>query len=95
MVGGLYEPGDVRRDKGFTIFYIGINIGAFLAGITVAVVCSKMGLACWVWTRRNWNGNWSNRLYGRSKASSSCGKFYWEIRRSRNDCFSQKTINKN
>ena len=43
MVGGLYQPGDIRRDKGFTIFYIGINIGAFLAGITVAVVASKWG----------------------------------------------------
>ncbi|MCH8317079.1 MAG: MFS transporter, partial [Bacteroidetes bacterium] len=31
MVGGLYEQGDIQRDKGFTIFYIGINIGAFLA----------------------------------------------------------------
>ena len=29
MVGGLYKPGDIRRDKGFTIFYIGINVGAF------------------------------------------------------------------
>jgi len=29
MVGGLYKTGDLRRDKGFTLFYIGINIGAF------------------------------------------------------------------
>ncbi|MFT6921998.1 MAG: POT family proton-dependent oligopeptide transporter [Crocinitomicaceae bacterium] len=43
MVGGLYQPGDIRRDKGFTIFYIGINIGAFLAGITVAVVANYWG----------------------------------------------------
>jgi len=38
MVGGLYKKGDIRRDKGFTIFYIGINIGAFLAGIIVGYV---------------------------------------------------------
>ncbi|WP_031426037.1 peptide MFS transporter [Flavimarina sp. Hel_I_48] len=38
MVGGLYKEGDIRRDKGFTIFYIGINVGAFLAGITVGTV---------------------------------------------------------
>lgn len=38
MVGGLYKEGDIRRDKGFTIFYIGINTGAFLAGITVGTV---------------------------------------------------------
>jgi dipeptide/tripeptide permease len=43
MVGGLYQPGDIRRDKGFTIFYIGINIGAFLAGITVALVANYWG----------------------------------------------------
>ena len=30
MVGGLYNKGDIRRDNGFTIFYIGINIGALL-----------------------------------------------------------------
>ena len=34
MVGGLYEPNDLRREKGFTIFYIGINIGALLASIS-------------------------------------------------------------
>jgi POT family proton-dependent oligopeptide transporter len=31
MVGQLYGPDDVRRDAGFSIFYMGINIGAFLA----------------------------------------------------------------
>ena len=29
MVGSLYPPGDARRDRGFTIFYMGINAGAF------------------------------------------------------------------
>ncbi|HKK76431.1 MAG TPA: peptide MFS transporter [Saprospiraceae bacterium] len=38
MVGGLYKKGDNRRDVGFTIFYIGINIGAFLAGIIVGTI---------------------------------------------------------
>ncbi len=35
LVGSLYDPGDLRRDAGFSLFYMGINIGAFL-GITVA-----------------------------------------------------------
>ncbi|OLD93058.1 MAG: hypothetical protein DMD31_03375 [Gemmatimonadetes bacterium] len=35
MVGSLYEQGDARRDAGFSLFYMGINIGAFL-GITLA-----------------------------------------------------------
>ena len=43
MVGGLYAPGDSRRDKGFTIFYIGINIGAFLSSLLVGVVGELYG----------------------------------------------------
>lgn len=43
MVGGLYKQGDIRRDKGFTIFYIGINIGAFLASLVVGIVAYKWG----------------------------------------------------
>ncbi|HET8649356.1 MAG TPA: oligopeptide:H+ symporter, partial [Gemmatimonadales bacterium] len=31
MVGQIYEPDDERRDAGFSIFYMGINIGGFLA----------------------------------------------------------------
>src|SRR5690349_20010125 len=31
MVGGLYAQGDPRRDAGFSIFYMGINLGAFIA----------------------------------------------------------------
>jgi|SRR5579863_3610451 POT family proton-dependent oligopeptide transporter len=31
MVGQLYQPGDQRRDAGFTIFYMGINLGATIA----------------------------------------------------------------
>jgi len=43
MVGGLYEAGDVRRDKGFTIFYIGINVGAFLSSLIVGAVGELYG----------------------------------------------------
>ncbi|MEU6391224.1 oligopeptide:H+ symporter [Streptomyces sp. NPDC046939] len=39
MVGHLYEgPKDPRRDGGFTLFYIGINLGAFLAPLTIGTV---------------------------------------------------------
>jgi POT family proton-dependent oligopeptide transporter len=38
LVGDLYEEGDHRRDGAFTIFYMGINLGAFLAPITVGVL---------------------------------------------------------
>ncbi|MCB0707291.1 MAG: peptide MFS transporter [Saprospiraceae bacterium] len=43
MVGGLYKQGDPARDQGFTIFYIGINIGAFLAALVVGVVSAVYG----------------------------------------------------
>ncbi|MFT4660327.1 MAG: POT family proton-dependent oligopeptide transporter [Patiriisocius sp.] len=43
MVGGLYKQGDLRRDKGFTIFYIGINVGAFLSAIIVGYVGEVIG----------------------------------------------------
>src|ERR1700712_209098 len=33
LVGTLYSPDDVRRDAGFSIYYLGINIGAFLGPI--------------------------------------------------------------
>ena len=36
MIGKLYAPGDVRRDSGFTIFYMGINLGAMIAPIVTA-----------------------------------------------------------
>lgn len=39
MVGQLYEPGDQRRDAGFSIFYMGINIGAFIAPLA----CGYLG----------------------------------------------------
>ncbi|KAB1153842.1 peptide MFS transporter [Tenacibaculum aiptasiae] len=43
MVGGLYKQGDIRRDKGFTIFYIGINVGAFLSALIVGYVGETYG----------------------------------------------------
>ena len=43
MVGGLYKQGDIRRDEGFTIFYIGINVGAFLSALIVGYVGENYG----------------------------------------------------
>jgi POT family proton-dependent oligopeptide transporter len=40
LVGTLYKQGDARRDAGFTIFYMGINIGAMLAPL----VCGWLGV---------------------------------------------------
>ena len=42
LVGGLYEEGDVRRNGAFSIFYMGINIGAFLAPIVIATLTDNI-----------------------------------------------------
>ncbi len=39
IVGELYDSSDQRRDSGFTIFYMGINLGSFLA----TILCSWLG----------------------------------------------------
>lgn len=43
MVGDLYEEGDHRRDGAFTIFYMGINLGAALSGFVVAWAYTSFG----------------------------------------------------
>ncbi len=43
IVGKLYKDGDPKRDSGFTIFYIGINVGALLATTLVAYVGETYG----------------------------------------------------
>ena len=43
MVGQLYEPGDRRRDSAFTIFYMGINIGAALSPFVAGTLAEKFG----------------------------------------------------
>ncbi|HEY0062067.1 MAG TPA: oligopeptide:H+ symporter [Telluria sp.] len=42
MVGKLYTLNDTRRDSGFTIFYMGINAGAFLAPIFTQILAQKV-----------------------------------------------------
>ena len=43
MVGGLYGENDKRRDMGFYIFYMGINLGAAAAALIVGYVGEKIG----------------------------------------------------
>lgn len=67
IVGDLYAEKDERRDAGFTIFYMGINLGAFLAplvagtvgmkinfhlGFAIAAVGMFFGLVIYVFTRK-------------------------------------------
>ncbi len=54
MVGQLYGPGDQRRDAGFSIFYMGINLGAFLAPLA----CGYLG------QRINWHLGFALAAFG-------------------------------
>ena len=64
QVGGLYAPGDPRRDRAYSIFYVGINIGAFFSplicgtlgelygwhyGFAAAGIGMSIGLAIYLW----------------------------------------------
>ncbi len=46
MVGGLYQQGDNERDNGFTIFYMGINLGALVTNFIGGTLAEKIG---WHW----------------------------------------------
>lgn len=43
IVGALYEKDDPRRDSGFTIFYMGINLGSFVAALLCGYLGQKVG----------------------------------------------------
>ncbi|MHC4976321.1 MAG: peptide MFS transporter [Planctomycetota bacterium] len=46
MVGQLYGEGDPRRDSGFTIYYMGINLGAFMSPLVAGTLGENVG---WHW----------------------------------------------
>src|SRR5205814_984747 len=50
LVGALYEPADARRDAGFSIFYMVINLGAFIGPLIAGWLAQKVdwhwGFAC-------------------------------------------------
>jgi len=46
IVGQLYPPGDMRRDGGFSLFYMGINLGAFLSPLACGYLGQRVG---WHW----------------------------------------------
>ena len=54
IVGQLYGPADYRRDAGFSIFYMGINLGAFIAPL----ICGYLG------QRVNWHAGFAAAGFG-------------------------------
>ncbi|WP_293888170.1 MULTISPECIES: peptide MFS transporter [unclassified Sphingobacterium] len=55
MVGELYKKGDVRRDGGFSLFYAGINLGAFLGGYICVAIGKGYMLASLISEGHRWN----------------------------------------
>jgi proton-dependent oligopeptide transporter, POT family len=43
QIGTLYAPGDRRRDRAYSIFYVGINLGAFLAPLVCGTLGEELG----------------------------------------------------
>ena len=43
MVGSLYEEGDRRRDTGFTLFYMGINLGSLISQLLCPILAQSIG----------------------------------------------------
>ena len=43
QVGGLYPPGDARRDRAYSIFYVGVNLGAFMAPLVAGTLGENVG----------------------------------------------------
>ncbi|BDI22445.1 peptide MFS transporter [Herbiconiux sp. L3-i23] len=43
IVGTLYEPGDIRREAGFSLYYLGINLGAFVGPLLTGLLQSTVG----------------------------------------------------
>ena len=43
LLGTLYDEGDSRRDGGFTLFYLGINLGAFAGPLITGLLQTKLG----------------------------------------------------
>ena len=48
LVGALYAPGDPDRDAGFSIFYMGINIGAFIAPLVTGFLAQSQWFKDWL-----------------------------------------------
>ncbi len=43
LVGTLYDAGDTRRDAGFSLYYLGVNLGAFFGPLLTGLLQSEIG----------------------------------------------------
>ncbi|MHC4108425.1 MAG: peptide MFS transporter [Planctomycetota bacterium] len=68
MVGQLYDENDPRRDSGFTIFYMGINLGAFFSPLVAGTLGERVG---WHWG------------FGSAAVGMIAGLFFYQLFRPR------------
>lgn len=78
MVGELYKDGDNRRDAGFSLFYAGINLGAFLGGYICVAIGKGFMLADVIDEAMRWNVAFGLAAVG---MSISLINFYFTERR--------------
>lgn len=82
LVGALYGPNDPRRDSGFTIFYLGLNLGALISmlivgyvgetygwnyGFSIAGIAMLFGLLVFLWGQKYLDGHAEPRVPERLK----------------------------
>ena len=72
LVGSLYAPGDARRDAGFSIFYMGINLGAFLGPLDRRLSRAAGRLALGFASRRRRHG--ASAWRSTCSAASACSR---------------------
>jgi POT family proton-dependent oligopeptide transporter len=92
QVGRLYALGDSRRDRAFMIFYVGINLGAFLAplvcgtlgealgwhyGFGVAGIGMTIGLAIYLYATRTLPPDARSQVIASGNASAPFGRDEW------------------
>ena len=74
MVGALYSENDPRRDAGFSIFYMGINLGALISPAGLRLPGAESRLAHWVWRRRHWYDSRVGSVSGPSRTAGAGGQ---------------------
>lgn len=73
LVGGLYPDGDKRRDSAFSIFYMGINLGAFLAPLVIGVLTDD------IFATKDASGNVTAYGYRYGFLASAVGMFLGQV----------------
>ena len=66
QVGNLYKPGDSRIDRAYSIFYVGINVGAFFSPLICGTLGESIRLSVGLLCRRRRHGRRPDHLYLRA-----------------------------